>query len=143
MASRRLAELVADPDAGEQHAMIVLSGDGSELASLIPVRWRVKARLRATPSSLYASDVERGGMIERRLLVATEEDQLFRIKSVKIEGGGEADSIVWKPSAAVRHEIKARVHAPEKAGVHRLIVKVATDLEGAPQVEVPWSMTVR
>jgi len=137
------ANLVADGDVGEHRGTIVLTGVESDLASMIPIHWRVKTALRVTPSSLYNGEAVSGEFIEGRLFVASEEAQPFRVESARIEGGGEQEPPALPASAAPRHELKVRVRVPEKHGVHRMIIRIATDMGGSgSQLEVPWSLVV-
>ena len=137
-----LVNLRAGSRIGEHKGIITLTGVDSDLATMIPVHWRVKASLRVTPSSLYSGEAVSGEILEGRFLISSEENRPFRIESARIEGGGEQEPLAFEASASPRHELKIRVRAPEKSGVHRMIVKIATDAADGGHVEVPWSMLV-
>ena len=138
-----LVSLAAGSETGEMTGSVILAGNESDLASFVPVKWRIKSALRSSPASLFSSDVASGGIVEAQWVVATDEDQPFQIRSVTFEGEDVPNGFTWERTSALRHELKAKIPAPSQAGIFRKIVRVETDLESTPYFEIPWSMVIR
>jgi hypothetical protein len=139
-----MVDMVAGPDPGDQSGMIILSNGNTELASAVPARWHVKAKLSATPASLFSAEAEPGKMIERRLIILSE-DRPFQIKSVKIDDGMDINPSVQdqNKSSNKEHAVVVRIIAPKRTGIHRKIVRIITDLGDEYQLAVPWSIVVK
>ena len=138
-----LVHVAAGSEPGEKTGSVILAGNDSDIASFVPVKWRVKSVMRSSPASLFSYDVAGGGIVEARWVVSTDEDQPFQIRSVTFEGEDVTNGFYWEQTSALRHELRAKVPAPAQAGIFRKIVRVETDLGSSPHFEIPWSMVVR
>jgi hypothetical protein len=133
----------AGSETGEKCGSVILAGNDSDIASFVPVKWRVKSLLRSNPSSFFSTDVSSGEIVEARWIVSTDEDQPFQIRSVTFEGEDASNGFTWDRDTAIRHIVVAKVSTPARAGIHRKIVRVETDLGSSPHLAIPWSMVVK
>lgn len=110
---------------------------------LIPVRWSVVSRIESLPHAIFSARVEPAREIRKVVRIRSRQGERFRIRGVTFDGAGgkpETDAVSSEP--ANEHEISVRWTVPTERGIHRLLIRVDTDLMDTEPVSVPWSVVV-
>jgi hypothetical protein len=128
---------------GTYHATLELSDKDEALLATLRVRWEVTARLAAHPAAVFRSGVRPGETARFDVLVVSETRELFAIQDARLDGYTGNVSFDREAGRAVRHRVGLEVKAPEQDGVFRMVLRITTDLNGGPVLEVPCSLVVR
>lgn len=146
MGARRrvlIARFTAGPSEGDGGGMILVAGKSPEDAIVVPVKWRTVSRISVHPRALFSSNVKSGDELIAHVVLQSEEDQVFGVKSVTFENRACPFTIVSPGPRSKAPHLRLALAAPGESGPHRLVLRITTDVPNLPPISVPWSIVVR
>ena len=138
-----IVRFTAGSTEGGHTTLIALIGEKTDLATMVPARWKVAPRVSIHPTALFSSSVEPKSKVTAHLILQSEDKEIFGIKSVTNNNENCHFTLESGESRSESQHVRVEAIAPDVSGTHRLSVRIETDLPGEKPILIPWSMTVR
>ncbi len=123
-------------------SVLIRCGEVERARLFLPVTWSVRRAIAVTPSRIWLGSCKPNEVLVRTILVRSSDQKLIEIKKIRCQNESLLVPSHYELGSSATHEIALRFQAPVSPGFHRTLLRIETDSEEMPLIEVPLSLHV-
>lgn len=136
-------KLIASQNPGRYRGSIQLKLEGCRRDRFtVPVSWRVRGRIEATPSSLLLGSGPARAVRTATLVVSSCPNEALEIEALRINGSGERVQLEQRRIGPDRIAVTVSHRLPSEAGIHRTQLTIVSAEPVRQLLRIPISMYV-